>query len=322
MTEALLWFSVSLGGQVRYFSLLITTLLVGCGYDWERGQEHFPDPYKNTPHWRDCDGDGLGDPGFESVCKDVDTTDIPDCIDGASDGARFVQNARDCDDSHAASGARIGDSCPDDFGWEFGDNPLSTTDYGVYSIGNREVLIWHDHPVDHLAASRICDRWAETDAEFPYGEKEEGVHNGIASSIVESQNVRDEVFQMMAATGRTEWLAYVGVKYDTGWKWRDGTELGAISYCDGATGIDSTEIVPIPEGLLSEPEFDALLGNMLLAARFTLSGSTQEFCLVNPSDEDYCHGGTVCSYDVICERPFIDAKNMEVFEVGNKTCAI
>lgn len=241
-------------------SLMVVPLIGGCASGWYG--EEFDNRYASTPHWRDCDGDGLGD-GLRlengdyrrRECIDPDGSDAPDCSDvvvPAGVTPRYVPNSRDCDDTYPLSGGsgRNGAQCPADFSFFADDGEITPSDYEVVQAGGKEFLIMDTTPLPVGLATLVCEQWRqgsqiEDPGDDPTPLAIEAL--GTLEEPFEQGRVVDAVQARLAASGDTQWVGWVGVNAtDVGapsWGWNLALGAGEnppdlpFPFCDGAAPL-------------------------------------------------------------------------------------
>lgn len=307
---------------MRLSIVLLAVGLAGCGSNWSG------DPFKTldaVPHWPDCDGDGWGDPSAESRCVSIGGGEVPEAdVCPGSDVARYVENALDCDDGYAQSGADYtGEGCPSQFAWTL-DEPVDETSYATFDDGLREFMVFLPSVLQGEAAD-ICDAWA-------IGTPHEGEAlledpGGVATlDSPEQQQTAEEA--VLPFGEHTLWVDMRFSATDGSalvWETEGDTEIPVdLEYCDG-TPFTLLDLVPIPEGVEGGDEGLARFSQSLL---IPLRFGAQQPCVERPSQDCRTYDAidpeadtTACpSFGVLCERPYARPSDLVFYRGAEGIC--
>jgi len=333
--------------RVHFTKLLAAIVLIGgCTSNWTG--DPFDNPYESTPHWPDCDGDGLGD-GLRldngefrvRECVDPNGSDQPPACEGVvipdEVTPKWVKNSRDCDDSYPLSGGggRNGAGCPSSYVERYSEGPLTPDQYEVVKAGGRDFLIVRGIPLSAGTASLICKDWAAIASPEDNGESLIEVEPlATLNTEFEQGRVIDSIqsgFPPAAPDDPPQqWVGWVGVttsEIDTSdWAWNvEGEGVSnqiTLPFCSGAP----PEPLDILRGVSwadtdgdGQPDITDLEGSQLMDSYeelrlvMVVEPDVDVPCLTWADDEEICPGQVGCMADFICERPTLEPNDVEVF---------
>ncbi|MEZ4318553.1 MAG: hypothetical protein R3F61_13655 [Myxococcota bacterium] len=331
--------------QRAHISLFLIPFAVACASNWTG--DPFPGRFESTPHWKDCDGDGLGDgsliaPGEYTPAECIDPTgsEQPTC-DFVAPGVtpRWVQNSRDCDDTYAASGGagRNGAQCPQDFGFFAEDGEISSDEYEVVQAGGKEFLIVRNNPLPSGLASLVCEQWRQgSNIEDPGDEPITADIEVLATldEAFQQGRVVDSIQESLQQPGSPDrWVGWVGVNATeidvASWGWNVAVPEGStppdlgFPFCNGTPPapievlfgvawpyVDSFS--DIDPASFTDTELETQFQELRLV--MVVESDVDVPCLTYASDPLICPDQVGCFADLVCERPTLNPQDFQVFE--------